>query len=566
MAHSLGRDIYVVGATDMAENVLRFQASPKSLGIHAGDDVPEAVFANIHRLARRIATNGDGACALHSVFGTPDDEKELFFKNARKTMSDYLQQPWSAVEAALPNTLAIAIQSNLWTGFLLPVLRYYDDDVSVRQSLTKEQEIFAQLLDRPGYEFLRQRAKERYAHNCESQRAKDVARTVLLQEAPNVFKVGYVEYVWEPLALQKNLLPALPHSLVTMSVEEILILQKTSDSRTHDFLFPPPEELLIGASDVKESLCKFLCLFNPKPLFNGLRESFLMQLCVDGDLSTVQDSIFEETIYNLWISKLTESQQETLQRFATDHMNEFKEVIVSTGADSTVNTLAWPCFVRAMCCDGYYLSIDELLCFCAVVGQNVIVCREEEIIFSYAGSVCQNVDMPAVWIRLLANASGRGHFERLIFEDDYKILRMEADTRIEQQRLQQEQRAAEQQQKEREAAQRKAAERKKREETSAAKRRLEKTDVEEESKMRRSQPSSIDAKPPEVVTTSEQDKEEMSPEETERLERKRAEWLSMFDVTVKENRQRKHVHDCCLEVAEDHEFNWNPHHQYFQKV
>ena len=49
---------------------------------------------------------------------------------------------------------------------------------------------------------------------------------------------------------------------------------------------------------------------------------------------------------------------------------------------------------------------------------------------------------------------------------------------------------------------------------------------------------------------SQGDSNEVTTEQDERIDRKRAEWLSMFNITVKSKRSRKHVHDLYLELAE----------------
>ena len=132
------REIYSVGVTDVTENLVLFKGAPKPIGRDAEDDAPEAVCTNVNRRAKRIVTNGNGACALHSVFGKPDARKELFCENARDIMWHYLQRPWSEVEGHLSQNLAKAIQSKLWTDFLLPVVR--------GDAVIDEQKIFSDLL------------------------------------------------------------------------------------------------------------------------------------------------------------------------------------------------------------------------------------------------------------------------------------------------------------------------------------------------------------------------------------------------------------------------------------
>jgi hypothetical protein len=65
---ALPGDVYSVSVEDVSQDRVTIQSGAKPIVIDGADDVPEAVRTNINRLAKRIATNDDGACALHSVF------------------------------------------------------------------------------------------------------------------------------------------------------------------------------------------------------------------------------------------------------------------------------------------------------------------------------------------------------------------------------------------------------------------------------------------------------------------------------------------------------------------
>ena len=291
-------------------------------------------------------------------------------------------------------------------------------------------------------------------------------------------------------------------------------------------------------------------------------------------MSTLQASIMDEGISNIWELRFAEKplQLQTLLRFATEEIAAYKEVELTTGADAGVIALAWPCLVDAMCQESYYLSMDELLCVCEVIGRKVVICIQEEDRFSCEGwTKLEAVQNPYVWTKLAADAkSRRGHFERLRF--DYVLAeaaeaaaaeerqRREREAEEEQKRRaerekeerrqrEEKRRAAEQEAKRREDAQRIEGESKKEAEVSSGKRRREEGEKEEEVQKRRSQSSSTDMKPPDVGATGEKKKEELDPEEEAKRERREAEWLSMFDVRVKEKRERKHVHDLWREVA-----------------
>ena len=53
-------------------------------------DVPDDVRAALPSHWRSFQTNGNGACALHAVFGKPNSNKELFAPSARAVAFDNL--------------------------------------------------------------------------------------------------------------------------------------------------------------------------------------------------------------------------------------------------------------------------------------------------------------------------------------------------------------------------------------------------------------------------------------------------------------------------------------------
>ena len=135
----------------------------------------------------------------------------------------------------------------------------------------------------------------------------------------------------------------------------------------YDFLFPPSGDVLrtavgAGASiSEEEEHCKFLCLFNSSVAFDSLRESFLLQLCERNQLETLQEAMFADGIVAQWTGSLDGEHQVALQRFATEHLDAYKECVVTTGPPGGFESWVWPCLVESMATEGYYLSIDELL-------------------------------------------------------------------------------------------------------------------------------------------------------------------------------------------------------------
>ncbi len=108
-------------------DAFRSETFPKRMGIYGiqwavEDAVPDVIRRTISDLLVALATNGNGACAMHSVFGFPSVTQEFFAGQARERAAHYLS---TLVEASRSNAAAAgslqSIRSSLWNEFVLPV-------------------------------------------------------------------------------------------------------------------------------------------------------------------------------------------------------------------------------------------------------------------------------------------------------------------------------------------------------------------------------------------------------------------------------------------------------------
>ena len=80
--------------------------------------MPPEVAPLLGRLCRELSTAGDGACALHAVFGTPDVATEqLRLGNARDVLRNILGEVSPQVRTEMEHVLDTAV-SGLWTDFV----------------------------------------------------------------------------------------------------------------------------------------------------------------------------------------------------------------------------------------------------------------------------------------------------------------------------------------------------------------------------------------------------------------------------------------------------------------
>ena len=78
------------------------------------EDIPAHTRASLPLQWRELKTNGDGACALHAVFGSPNEKQELFFASARQRVVEYLVAlPETASNNPAASMLYASIKSSL---------------------------------------------------------------------------------------------------------------------------------------------------------------------------------------------------------------------------------------------------------------------------------------------------------------------------------------------------------------------------------------------------------------------------------------------------------------------
>ena len=124
---STAKDIlqqYQFTLSDFRSNVL--QIKPRWLTIQwtLDDAVSQPLRLMVAEPYLDVEPNGDGACAMRSVFGSPSTTKQLFASDAREMASHYLGM---LPEASVGNdSIALTcthICESLWSEFAKPVLR-----------------------------------------------------------------------------------------------------------------------------------------------------------------------------------------------------------------------------------------------------------------------------------------------------------------------------------------------------------------------------------------------------------------------------------------------------------
>ena len=118
------------------------------------DPVPDHIKQRLTKVLRAARTNGNGACALHSVFGRPSPARELFTPMARDIAVAALKQlPVVASEHVRAQIALQSIHSMLWTDFIV---------AHWKQQPTMESTAFWSALDRMSPDLMKEAV-----HFCE---------------------------------------------------------------------------------------------------------------------------------------------------------------------------------------------------------------------------------------------------------------------------------------------------------------------------------------------------------------------------------------------------------------
>ena len=118
------RSVYKFTMQDIRDKSIVIQPGLLAMAMEAENELPDDVLASMSKLMRAVRTKDDGACAIHSIFGTLGSNQDLFAPRARMLASDLLGDSWqNLLSDGAAQQHVIAVQVSLWHEFVLPYLR-----------------------------------------------------------------------------------------------------------------------------------------------------------------------------------------------------------------------------------------------------------------------------------------------------------------------------------------------------------------------------------------------------------------------------------------------------------
>jgi hypothetical protein len=156
--------------------------------------------------------------------------------------------------------------------------------------------------------------------------------------------------------------------------------------------------------------CKYTALFDDRPMFDSLREVFL----VWADASCRAHAFSTAVGQVLGIPEISAQLVEDVLVFA-NMTRRWATMVASPDVPQSFATRTWPAYVKCVQFLGFFLSVEEIVLVSSMANVNVAVFCQGGSLLRYATGSFDG-DEPIVYIKLAASNAGRvrSHFERLI--------------------------------------------------------------------------------------------------------------------------------------------------------
>ena len=370
------------------------EPAPLLLSASHGDTIPADIAPLLGRSCLELSTDGDGACALHAAFGTPDlATSQVRLENARGFLRETLGEVLPHIRPEMHHVKETVV-SGLWTEFVLP---YVGAGAAVAQ---QEEAIFLRhLRSSPHWE----RVVEAVASHRERQEARAIQEAIARDLSGSIFVRELDARLWSRLAMTANVEEEFGSA--PWEIRNGLCLVKGTNEMFEADVSGGPHT-------------KYAALFDPRPVFDGLRLSFLRMTCgerlvrLNHALAEYLDSEGEAHAAG------TEAVLEYVQRCSAYYDPREGDVFPPWFAEA-----AWPCFVDSMCDRqrSYFLNANELLLSCELRRQNIVVFGRRFGEARFMGAVTGHAESPLVLVILHlddAEHRVRSHFQRLVRSED----------------------------------------------------------------------------------------------------------------------------------------------------
>ena len=377
-----------------------FFVKPRSLAIHwsADDAVPEEIRQSVSDTHHAVATNGNGACAIHSVFGRPSTARELFCPGARELATHFLRMLPEAARSDEAAAHALnSIYTSFWNEFTKPVLNNVPSD---------EGRLFWDALARVAPEVAME-ARRCVELGRDADRRAESAREQVLIASRRFFTAANEHAFIRSVAVEMGYISATTQVtvenngqlLVRDNAGSVAVVEGLQSASTEDGYVKGAKRVLFPHDGPN---CKYSALFDPRPMFDFLRAAFLVYGDPDLRATSFLRLMEARAVHSGNVSFLADVQA-------------WMATTVPVEAPANFGARAWDAYLACVQDGRYYFSVEELIGICAQASVRVLVFKDIAGVLTFAGGSLRGQG-PLMLTKLNANNERRvhSHFERIV--------------------------------------------------------------------------------------------------------------------------------------------------------
>ena len=377
-----------------------FFVKPRSLAIHwsADDAVPEEIRQSVSDTHHAVATNGNGACAIHSVFGRPSTARELFCPGARELATHFLRMLPEAAKSDEAAAHALnSIYTSFWNEFTKPVLNNVPSD---------EGRLFWDALARVAPEVAME-ARRCVELGRNADRRAESAREQVLIASRRFFTAANEHAFIRSVAVEMGYISATTQVtvenngqlLVRGDAGSVAVVEGLQSASTEDGYVKGAKRVLFPHDGPN---CKYSALFDPRPMFDFLRAAFLVYGDPDLRATSFLRLMEARAVHSGNVSFLADVQA-------------WMATTVPVEAPANFGARAWDAYLACVQDGRYYFSVEELIGICAQASVRVLVFKDIAGVLTFAGGSLRGQG-PLMLTKLNANNERRvhSHFERIV--------------------------------------------------------------------------------------------------------------------------------------------------------
>ena len=383
-------DVYAMNFADFKDRGVVVKGRVLTMRLQVSDHMPPLHREKLSDASyRSLKTNGDGACAMHSIWGRPNLHKELELPGARdKAVNAIRALPARAEECSVCLRYLEIIRGSLYNEF---VRKYFEGNKSVeRRIFWSSMEELCPVLAKETRQFYQQ---------CVVREARQVAAKVeALSASREFFVLSQEQAVVRPLAVRLGFVPAGAGLEGNPDEWEGFGSAASVDGfvRGTRQRFPPD-----GPAS------KYAALFDRRPIFDGIREAFLIYLDAEST---------PKTFYKL----LQDSRYTDHPQGFVDKVSQWCQFCQVQYEPTDFGFRAWNAYLKSIGAGNYYFSIDEVVGISVSVQANVAIFEERidttDLVFA-GGCFGGSGDLACIKLLIQGGGEVRSHFEHLVATD-----------------------------------------------------------------------------------------------------------------------------------------------------